>query len=314
MPLDSTVQAASPFFRLPAEIRIAVYEHLDFPPVENWQCRGFILSCRRAKRECEDVATILAKECLRVYERNVLPNCTLGVRILLPLPTRTPVERHTTFHTLRHLTLVLSGHAMLGFLELHATSFQNLRPLNAIFSLWLDSLTLHFCGPLNQRGVRWPMKRQMKPRVKRLVYVLESGFRQAHQSIGQGYELSVKKHGSLVDCWQPEPVFIKRLVVSWDLTERGLRSEDLIEVEGQCNKRPTVECAGKRGHYVSGKEGLLGEFSRDSTSRFRGLEIEEPLAKPSSEHEKTCLNCRGREWDYRRYIRGLPTENDERWL
>jgi hypothetical protein len=314
MSSSQVAQLSSPLFTLPAEIRIAIYELLDFPPVDNEQCRGLILSCRQTKRECEGVSIHTTKAWLLACKREVLPQSELGVRILLPVSTRTPTGMHAKFHTLRNLTLVIPGQAIHGCAARDPRFFERFRPLNAIFGLWLDSLTIHFSGPAGKDSQGYGMYGSIKNCFRRLFFIVESGLTYAHDPVGQKRNLKINKYGSLVKDWQPEPAFIKRLVVSWDLTEEGLRSEDLVAVDGHCRKRTTAACPGLRRYYVVSEDELLGLESRESFCRFRPSKLEDRMAGPNSEHKKQCFKCGKRGWDYRRYIRGLPSEDDERWL
>lgn len=307
-------QSSSSFFRLPAEIRVSMYELLDFPPVDNEQCRGLILSCRQAKRECEGVSIRATKSWLLAYKKIVHPKSDLGVRILLPVATRTPTGMHAKFHTLRHLTLVIPGRAIHGCADQRREFFESFRPLNAIFSLWLDSLTIQFSGPVGKSSEGYGMCGSITECFRRLFFILESGLTYAHDPVGQRGNLKLNKYRSLVKYWQPQPAWIKKLVVSWDLTEEGLRSEDLVAVDGHCRKRTTAACPGLRKYHVASEDGLLGSESRESFCRFRPSGPEDRMAGPSIEHKKQCLKCAWRGWEYRRYIRGLPVENDERWL
>lgn len=306
-------QTSSPLFRLPAEIRFAIYELLDLPPIDNEQCRGLILSCRQAKHECERVSIRTTKAWLLAYKQDVLSQSELGVRILLPIITRTPVGMHSKFHTLRNLTLVVPGHRIHDCGYQDPKFFESLRPLNAIFSLWLDSLTLHFSGSLRS-GPGHRMYMHIGKSFRRLFFVLESGLTYAHDPVGQKGNLKLNKYSSSVKHWRPQPAFIKKLVVSWDLTEEGLRSEDLVAVDGHCRKRATAACPGLQRYRVVSEDELLGSESRESFCRFRPSDLEDRMAGPDSEHKKKCLKCGYHGWDYRRYIRGLPVDDDERWL
>ena len=309
MASKQVAQLASPFFKLPAELRIAIYELLDFPPVDNHQCRGIILSCRQAKHECEGVAIRMTKAWLVAFKKDVLPQSQPGSRILLPLDTRTPTSMHAKFHTLRNLTLVFPGDSIQGCADQNRHFFERFRPLNAIFRLWLDSLTLHFRGPLE-----YPVDRSISHTFRRLFFVLESGLTFAHDPKGQWKELKINKYRHLVKYWKPVPAYIKKLVVSWDVTKEGLCSEEMVGVNGICQKAPTAECYGLRYHHVVSEDFLLGEESRESDCRFRPSTREDWGASPPSEHKKKCFKCGCRTFDYQRYARGLPGEDDERWL
>jgi hypothetical protein len=310
----SISQTLSPFFKLPAELRITIYELLDFPPVDNEQCCGIILSCRQAKRECEGVATVTTKAWLLEYKRDVLPQCELGVRILLPPVTRAPVQMHPKFHTLRHLTLVFPGHTIHGCAHRSQTFCEAFRPLNSIFGLWLDSLTVYFKGPPGAGGQGDDIHLGARKAFRRLFFILESGFTYAHDPVGQKADLKLNKYGFMVKYWGPKSAFIRKLVLTWDLTDEGLQSEEMILVDGHCRKRPTAECVGVRKHQVTREDELIGEESRESSCRFRPSVNDHRMAGPSDEHKTKCFKCGKRGWDYHRYIRGLPADGDERWL
>jgi hypothetical protein len=265
----SIAQTLSPFFRLPAELRIAIYELLDFPPVDNEQCRGLILSCRQAKRECEGVAIVTTKAWLLEYKRDVLPECELGVRILLSHSTRASVQMHPKFHTLRHLTLVFSGHTIHGCADRSQTFCEAFRHLDPIFGLWLDCLTLHFKGPPNEGGQGHYINVGPKHAFRRLFFILESGFTYAHDPVGQKADLKRNKYGFMVKDWGPKPAFIRNLVLSWDLTDEGLQSEEMVPMDGHCTKRPTAERVGSRKHHITSGDERLGEELRESFCRFR---------------------------------------------
>lgn len=315
---NQVAQIASPLLKLPAEVRIAIYELLDLPPVDNEQCRGLILSCRQAKHECEGESIRKTKSWLLSYNRDVLSQSELGVRILLPVVTQTPIEMHAKFHTLRDLTLVVPGHKYHDCAYLDPSFYKSLRSLNAIFSLWLDSLTLHFSGPVGTNARGTSMYPHVSKSFKRLIFVLESGFMYAHDPVGQRDTLKLNKYRSMVKHWRPQPAFIKKLVVSWDLTEEGLHSEALLAVDCHCRKRATAPCLGwRRYHVVVGEDDLLGSESRESFCRFRPSDLEDRedrIAGPDSEHKKQYLKCGECGWEYHRYIRGLPVDDDERWL
>jgi hypothetical protein len=221
---------------------------------------------------------------------------------------------HPKFHTLRNLTLVFPGHTIHGCADRSEPFCKAFRHLNPIFGLWLDNLTLHFKGPLSAGGGGICMNIGAPKAFRRLFFILESGFTYAHDPVGQSADLKLNKYGFMVKQWGPKPSFIRKLVLSWDLTEEGLQSEEMVLADGHCRKRPTADCVGWRKYRVVHKNELLGEESRESLCRFRPSILEARMASPSSEHKTTCFKCGSCGWDYHRYIRGLPGDGDERWL
>jgi hypothetical protein len=61
----------------------------------------------------------------------------------------------------------------------------------------------------------------------------------------------------MVKYWGATPPFIRKLILSWDLTEEGLQSEEMVPMDGHCRKRPTAECAGTRKYHVKREDELL---------------------------------------------------------
>lgn len=107
---------------------------------------------------------------------------------------------------------------------------------------------------------------------------------------------------------------MKNLVISWDITEHGLSSGDFVHLEGVCKRRPTQACTGRRLYRVmEDARGLLGEYMSESACRFRPSETENRASDPALEHKAECFKCQ-HTCDYRRYVRGQPTDDDERWV
>jgi hypothetical protein len=51
----------------------------------------------------------------------------------------------------------------------------------------------------------------------------------------------------------------------------------------------------------------------ESRCRFKPLTMEPRVFYPDEADEKTCFKCRNL-WDYRRFLQGLSTDSDERWV
>jgi len=301
-------QPLSPLFKLPAELRIAIYKHLAFPPIDNHESHGLILSCRQAKQQCEETAISQFKTWISTFKQDLVPQCAFEVRILLP---RLPVIRTVLqFNTIREVSLIFPKEAVFHASFPSAQFFGNLRVLNPVFCLWLDKLTLHFRGSIEDGGDSYWIQKTFR----RLQFILEGGLSYAHDPIGQAREKQVRKFSNVWDHWKPEPSFIRKLVVSWDLTEKGIPSNGFVHLEGMCRRRPTEACTGRRLYRVKDDVNcLLGEYMLESACRFRSSGSEQTLFRPGLEHRATCSQCTY-PWDYRRFARGLPAEGDERWV
>jgi hypothetical protein len=303
----AALQPSSPFFRLPAELRIAVYDNLAFPPLVNDECYGLILSCRQAKQECEDIAIQKFKTWISNFKQDALPQCGFQVRVLLPsLP---PIRTALRFGTIREITLVLPAQSVFEPSWPSSSFFGELRHLNPIFGLWLDKLTLHFQGQVRGGNAKLHIQKTFR----RLLFILEGGLTYAHDPVGQKREKQVRKFSNVWDHWQPEPSYLKKLVVSWDLTD-GIASGDFVHLAGVSKRRPTDACMGRRMYrVVDDAGGLLGDYMLESACRFRPSENERHMLNPPLEHKATCFKC-SYTWDYHRHIRGLPENDDERWV
>jgi hypothetical protein len=299
-------QLLSPLFALPSELRLEVYEYLDFPPIQNYQCHGLILSCRRAKLECEDVAVKTFKTWIALQKQVIDTKCTFGVRILLPLLP--PIGTSFRFNTIRELTLVLPSSSFELTWDM-SSFFDNFRNLNPILGLWLEKLTIHFRGFLGHEYE----KSHLQKCYRRLQFLLQGGMRWAHDPIGEATGKERTKYSWTWDHWQPEPSFIKKLILSWDVTEQGLSSDDRVHLEGVGQPLQTSECVGRRMYRVISDNGFLGELMLESCCRFRPSERERHMIRPNEVHRETCFKC-SYNWNYTRYIRGLPIDADERWI
>ncbi|KAF2826989.1 hypothetical protein CC86DRAFT_23027 [Ophiobolus disseminans] len=316
-------QPLSPLFRLPAELRLEIYDYLAFPPIDSKQCHGLILSCRKAKQECEEVAIKASKAWMTRYKQAITPYCAFNVRILIPhVP---PIGSSFRLNTIREITLVLRGDMLYVPSWPSPPFFKELRCMVPIFDLWLDKVTLHFIGPPGGGTEKRYRPRCLGPSAEgaekrtrekifdRLQFILEGGLMHAHDPVGQAREKEIRKYSEMWNYWRPKPTFIKKLVLSWDLTEQGLSSDEFVGLGGVCKEHPVRENHGRRMYkVVDGKSGLLGEYMLESFCHFKPTnEQDRPHSHPGRKVE--CFKCNERR-DYRRYMRGLPAATDERWI
>jgi hypothetical protein len=173
VPTD-TSQSLSPLLCLPSELRLAIWEYLDFPPIDNKQCGGIVLACRQTKVECEDVALKKTKLWLAAYKRDILPLFGYDVRILLP--SQPPIVSTIKFNTIKELTLVLPGHLTDDIWRCDDVFYTNFRRLNPVLGLWLDKVRLHFRSPGGVKSMRISTEKMFR----RLLFIIKSGLMYAH--------------------------------------------------------------------------------------------------------------------------------------
>jgi hypothetical protein len=113
--------------------------------------------------------------------------------------------------------------------------------------------------------------------------------------------------------WQSESAFVKKLIISWDLTEYGLSSDDRVQLDGVCQRLRNSECIDRRMYRTMNDDGLLGESMLEPRCRFKPSIMERRMAYPDQEHKKICFKCQHL-WDYGRFVHGLPANSDERWV
>jgi hypothetical protein len=299
-----------PFFNLSAELRIAVYDYLELPPVNNFSY-GFIFSCRKAKKECEDVAVKKSKVWLKQYKRDVLPRCPYDVQIVMALPPS--VAKQGRFNTLRNLTLVLPGTTdivdKINWRDLEF--YGSLRLFNPIFALWLDKLTIHFRDAEKNWMVKWYDcwdDEYFEETFPRLLRILDRGFVRGNNPERQEEKKGYHMCNLALDAWKPEPVHIREIVISWALEKYGgLTSDEVVEMEGTCTKDPTRMCTGPCEYAV--KFYRTGEIARESTCRFRWPQHEQWGEWPVDKHKAKCWKCNG-VWNCKRYMRGLPAKEE----
>jgi hypothetical protein len=296
-------QLSSPLFRLPAELRVTIYECLEYPPINNEQCAGLVLSCRQAKLESEGVAMRSFKTWIAAFRRSVITKCEFDVRIYLAsAPT---VGLGFGFRNIRELVLVLPSTCC--ELAMSLTSFYvNLRQLNSIFSLWLDKLTIHFQGFLGDNY----SKGRLAKVYSRLLFILEGGLTYGHDPVGQAREKVIRKYSNMWNHWMPEPSFVKQLVISWDMTQGGLPSDGLMQLKGVEHHVHSSQCIGRSMYRVTDDTGMLGEYSLASYVRFKPSARERPTMRSSHGHCSECTHNR----DHQRDFRGLPDEASESWV
>jgi hypothetical protein len=137
----------------------------------------------------------------------------------------------------------------------------------------------------------------------------------AHDPQGQAKEEKINKYSRMWKYWRPEPSFVKKLVVSWDLIKVGLSGGDMIALEGTCKQRPMAESHVIRHYAVMSEDNQLGEFMAASTSRFKHPASERRVSEAHDVENHTCFKCSDRSWPmYRRYLRALPEDGDTRWI
>ena len=304
-------QLNSTFFRLPAEIRLEIYQYLDFPPVDNEQCHGLILSCHQAREECEQVVVKNTRKWLDGVQRTVHSTFDAKVRILLP-PLK-PVGSRRAFTTIRELTLVFPSERMFTNLSgLLRSIYQS-----PVLDLALHVLRIHFVG--NRKPWTKAMGEGFKPTMGtvsgNIFCVLLAGFKYRHDKFEQPRILNWNEQSwaQAVRGWKLRSVFMRKLVLSWALDEEDAPFQDMIALDGECMQLWEAGSPASWQRQLMSDDSCYGEATKESRYRLRPVGREDCILQTSSEHEKTCFECR-KTWNYRRYMRKLPEDDDPRWI
>jgi hypothetical protein len=299
-----------PLFKLPTELRIAIYDHLQFPPVNNFECIGLILSCRQANKEAEEAALKNTKIYLAHQKDHLRSEAPFNIEILITPPSS--IFPRFRFNTITEITIVLPASKYKSIYMTHPKFFHALNLLSPIFVLWIRKLTLHFRRDeevYRESNISsYPEKAFLQ-----LLFVMYEGFACGHDTTGTVKDRSVSKYKSYSDKWDPPAVFMRRLVISWDFTEHGLKREDMVEMKGTAKRRLTDDCGGPPGYRVMSDDEKVGEVEVRSANHFRYNERRAWHARPIEGHMESCLMCRP-STQYVRYARGLPMMGEGCWI
>jgi len=292
------------------ELRIGIYDYLQFPPVNNFECVGLILSCRQAKKEAEEAALKNTKIYLAHQKDHLRSEDPFNIEILITPPF--PISPRFRFNTITEITIVLPASEDDSIRMTVHKFFHALNLLNPIFALWLSKLTLHF---RRDEGVYRESNVANNPgnAFFQLLFFMCEGFAIGHDTTGTVKERSKNPYKSYLEKWDTTPVFMRRLVISWDFTEHGLKRGDMVEMKGIVRRRPTDDCRGPHCYRVMGEDELFGEVEVRSANRFRYNERRTWQAMLIEGHKEKCLACK-QTTPYVRYITGLPMIGEGCWV
>ena len=306
---SSLSESAFPLFKLPTELRIAIYHHLQFPPVNNFECVGLILSCRQAKQEAEEAALKNTKSYLAHQKGHIRSEAPFNIEILITPPSS--ISSRFRFNTITEITILLPASEYHSIRFAQRKFFNALNLLNPIFVLWLSKLTLHFRRDEEVYRVAnvasYPQKGFFQ-----LLFFLYEGFAYGHDTTGTVKDRPKSDYKRYSDNWDTSPAFMRCLVISWDFTEHGLNRDDMVEMNGTARRKPTDDCGGPPGYRVMSDDEKIGEIEVRSANRFRYDERRAWHARPIEGHKKHCW-CRPPS-PYVRYAKGLPTMGEGCWI
>jgi hypothetical protein len=298
------------FFTLPTELRIGIYDYLQFPPVNNSECVGLILSCRQAKKEAEEAALKNTKIYLAHQKDHLRSEAPFNIEILITPPS--PISPRFRFNTITEITIVLPASQYESIRMTDNRFFHVLNLLNPIFALWLNKLTLHFRR--DEEVYREPnVASDPRKAFFQLLFFMYECFAFGHDTTGTVKEISKFSYISYSEKWDTPPVFMRRLVISWDFTEHGLKRGDMVEMKGTARRKPTDDCGGPPLYRVMGEDEKFGEVEVRSANRFRYDERRAWHARSIEGHKEKCLVCRP-PTPYVRYATGLPMIGEGCWV
>ncbi|KAH7135048.1 hypothetical protein B0J11DRAFT_575668 [Dendryphion nanum] len=219
--MNNGIDAQFPFFALPSELRLRIYDFLDFPPINN-STLGFILSCQRAKRESEQAAF----KGFRDYLKNVQARGTKAAADIKFYPkSPTPIAARGKLNTVREMIVLLPPSSSDRLMLLRDELWHTLGFLNPIFSLRLEKLTLHMRKSPGENLKPRPFRNTSSLNPKRsrtFAFILREGIAYGNNRIGLEHDLKLNKYGSAIRAWQPGYTFVRKVVFARDYTENGL--------------------------------------------------------------------------------------------
>lgn len=303
-------QTLSPFFGLPAELRIQIYASLQFPPISHCETFGFILSCRKAKREAEEAAIKNVKTFLTNFKQSFQSETATNnndirkrpytnLKIIINLPT--PIAPRCQFHTLREITIVLPPESYESIYTHGGRILNTLQYLDPIFKLRLSKLTLHV-QDLDQ------IDNLTYKRMRHIQHIMTKGFRCAHDPKYAETFIPIYKYRSAYNIWKPPKCQVKKFLVSWnkrDIDWYGENNGGMMRMKGWLRG----QCEGRLFYAVGSGDcmmGDIGEIGQGGDRKFCWMPGGHVCDK-----DKLCWKCEG-SWEYVKYARETLRNGDQR--
>lgn len=274
-----------PFFeRLPYDVRAIVYTYFEPgqpPPIApgfQQTSSGFILSCRRAKEEIEEIPRMNVANLLREFKATFERNTSLTIHI-------PAISRSSTINQLRNVTVILPF-TSLHFLRSSTCDYmwkrEVLAGLHPLFALYFSKIRIHFSGPENQPACatlldRGKVEVSMHSLLRDVTYMLErvnsKKTDRANAVVETIFKFDAKRRS---EAYPSARVNAKQICLSWDLMEGEVQGKgDAVALNGKLHRNPEPGIhvnGGKAGaesfYHLRDRERMVGEMGIVSNSRW----------------------------------------------
>jgi hypothetical protein len=275
------MQSISFFNRLPYDVRAIIYHYLEpetFPPFSpgfRQTTSGFVLSCREAKQDLEEIAAMHLAKYLSEFRVTVtsIPDFTLEI---------SAGELPKSMDNLRHITITLPFSAFECFHPCSGTvcwKREVLEGLHPLFAKYFDKVRIHFRGQQNKPATQTLFDRgcvevAMHHLLRDITYMIE------HVNKGQaGETMAIFKYeaGQQNAAYPRAHVKAKRICLSWDFRPEptGTISEQVI-LNGRMHsvrssRLVTVGANSNRPlfYHLRNEQRIVGEMGIVSNSRWK---------------------------------------------
>ena len=277
------------FERLPYDVRAIIYNYMEqgnLPPItrgfQPWTS-GFILSCRFAKQDLEDLASINLTKFLVDFKSTFERTTSLPIHV-----SATPAS--STLAQLRHLKVTIP------FTSFHPLPHGSLQPvwkrevligLHPLFAHFFDKVHIHFsspdnmpaCDSLHDRGC---VEVCMHSLLRDITYMIERVNREktsgpANIAGDVNIETIFKyQAGRQGQAYPSARVNAKRICLSWDLREANLQEDiQAITLNGKLHRNRVLgidvggaQTVGPNFYHLRDGQRVIGEMGIISDSRW----------------------------------------------
>lgn len=316
------MQVLSFFERLPYDVRIIIYRYLepgDLPPLTRGfqsSTSGFILSCRCAKQDMEDIA---ATQLIR-YLANFKTTFEKSTNLVIHISGRPSTN---TLAQLRHITVALPFTAFQTLLPSARNAVwerEVLAGLHPLFAQFFDKVHIHICGTDNKPAHETLLDRGrvevgVHSLLRDITYMIERVNRD--ETAGQNgvsidtifkYEMGERK------TYPTERVNAKRICLSWDLRSDSLYPRPTGTLNGK-RHRERAENIGEFAvpfffYQLRDEQRMVGEMGITSETRWISSPREPAEFTPTRLSFSALLNAHQTPWEYCS-IQGLGEEVKE---
>ncbi|KAF1844853.1 uncharacterized protein K460DRAFT_99666 [Cucurbitaria berberidis CBS 394.84] len=307
-PTNRATHPVSFFERLPYDVRASIYSYIeagDLPPITRGfqpSASGFLISCRSAKQDLEEIAARSLGKFLREFKSTFenTTDCTIQI---------SDFPESSTLAELRSLRITLP---FTSFCPIKSSDWKYvwkrevLAGLHPLLRLYSDKIHLHFSGPDNMPACKSLLDRgrvevSMHSILRKIAIMLESLNRWKTGTDSMAGILSVERIfkyevGRQRDTWINARVNAKRICLSWDLRDNVLEENgQTITLNGKLHRIqvPVIENGSEKKdaaifYHLRDEQRLVGEMGVVSDGRWELREDIDRLLNGVSTHWVYC--------------------------